>query len=96
LARSKPRSKRANHAPTRRYYITRNSLELSARYAAFDWLWSLRNAIHLVDANLSALAFEDRRGAKAKAMIQGAWHFAIRRFGPRENTRLPAAYGSGD
>ena len=85
-----------NHSPARRYYITRNSLELSARYAAFDWLWSLRNAVHLVDASLSTLTFEERRGEKAKAMIQGAWHFATRRFGPRENTRLPAAYGSGD
>ena len=83
-----------NHSPTRRYYITRNSLELSARYAAFDWVWSLRNAVHLIDANLSALTFEERRGAKAKAMIQGAWDFAIRRLGPREN--LPAAHGSGE
>jgi rhamnosyltransferase len=72
-----------NHSPTRRYYITRNSLELSVRYAAFDPVWSLRNAVHLVDASLSALMFEDRRGAKARAMIQGAWHFVIRRFGPR-------------
>ena len=83
-----------NHSPTRRYYITRNSLELSARYAAFDWVWSLRNAAHLVDASLSTLTFEDRRGAKAGAMIQGVWHFAVRRSGPREN--LPAAHGLGD
>jgi rhamnosyltransferase len=83
-----------NHSPTRRYYITRNSLELSARYAAFDWVWSLRNAVHLVDASLSALTFEDHRGEKAKAMTQAAWHFATRRFGPREN--LPAAHGSGE
>lgn len=83
-----------NHSPDRRYYITRNSLELSVRYAAFDWVWSLRNAVHLIDASLSALTFEDRRDAKAKAMIQGVRHFAKRRFGPREN--LPAAHGSGD
>jgi rhamnosyltransferase len=81
-----------NHSPTRRYYITRNSLELSARYATADPLWALRNAMHLVDSNLAALAFEDRRGQKAQAMAQGAWHFITRRFGPR----LPAARSSGD
>jgi rhamnosyltransferase len=72
-----------NHAPTRRYYITRNSLELSRRHGAGDWLWSARNLAHLVDSSLSALVFEDHRAAKAAAMLQGAWHFATRRFGPR-------------
>ncbi|HEY2481922.1 MAG TPA: glycosyltransferase [Caulobacteraceae bacterium] len=72
-----------NHAPSRRYYITRNSLEISARHGAGDWLWSVRNLAHLADSNLTALVFEDHRAAKAAAMLQGAWHFAVRRFGPR-------------
>ena len=81
-----------NHSPTRRYYMTRNSLELGARYATSDPLWSLRNAIHLIDSSLAALVFEERRGEKARAMAEGAWHFITRRFGPR----LPAARGSGE
>jgi rhamnosyltransferase len=81
-----------NHSPTRRYYMTRNSLEVSARYAITDGSWSLRNVVHLVDSNLSALLFEALRSEKAMAMLQGAWHFATRRFGPR----LPATRGSGD
>jgi rhamnosyltransferase len=81
-----------NHSPTRRYYMTRNSLELSARHVTSDPLWALRNVTHLVDSSLSALAFEDRRGEKTKAMIQGVWHFMTRQFGPR----LPAARDVGD
>jgi len=72
-----------NHSPTRRYYITRNSLELSFRHGAGDPLWAVRNLAHLADSSLSALLFEDRRAAKAGAMLQGLGHFALRRFGPR-------------
>jgi rhamnosyltransferase len=72
-----------NHSPTRRYYMTRNSLELSFRHGAGDPLWAVRNLAHLADSSLSALLFEDRRAAKAGAMLQGLWHFARRRFGPR-------------
>jgi rhamnosyltransferase len=81
-----------NHSPARRYYITRNSLELTTRYAMFDGLWSLRNAIHLIDSSLAALILEEQRAEKARAMAEGAWHFITRRFGPR----LPAARGSGE
>jgi rhamnosyltransferase len=82
-----------NHSPDRRYYITRNSLELSRRHSRADPSWALRNLAHVIDSSLGTLLFEDRRPAKAAAMIQGAWHFATRRFGPRI---LPAPPGSGD
>jgi rhamnosyltransferase len=73
----------SNHSATRRYYITRNSLELSVRHFGRDPRWSIRELVHLATSSAVVALLEDDRRAKARAMVQGAWHFATRRFGPR-------------
>lgn len=83
-----------NHSASRRYYITRNTLALSARHFTVDPVWSIRGAAHLLDSSLCALIFEKDRGAKASAMFWGAFDFARRRFGP--HARLPGVRASSD
>jgi rhamnosyltransferase len=82
-----------HHSADRRYYITRNTLELSRRWLLADPIWALREVIHLLLWNFTAAAFETDRGAKLAAMVEGALHFATRRFGPR---RRPASLAGRD
>lgn len=71
------------HSPLRRYYITRNQLEMCRRYILFDPRWVLGALWDLVATSLTVLTFEDDRVVKLRAMIAGACDFARRRFGPR-------------
>jgi rhamnosyltransferase len=82
-----------NHSPDRRYYITRNTLALSARHFRTDPAWALREAAHLVVWNASAGLFEEDRAAKLAAMVQGGWDFASGRRGPRLRRPLRAGRG---
>ena len=82
-----------NHSPDRRYYITRNTLALSARHFTTDPAWALREAAHLAVWNTVAALFEQDRAAKLAAMAQGAWDFATGRRGPR--LRRPRGAGRG-
>lgn len=75
-----------HHSPDRRYYITRNGLEMCRRHLTTDLGWAAAEFQGLIAGNVRTLLVEDRRAAKAWAMLQGAWHFAIRRFGPRPRT----------
>jgi len=84
----------SNHSAARRYYITRNSLELSVRHFGRDPLWSVRELAHLATSNAAVALLEADRRAKVGAMLQGAWHFATRRFGPRLPESRPM--GSGE
>lgn len=72
----------SNHSARRRYYMTRNQLEVYRRYAAFEPGWSWRGISYLLIGSILALIFEENRRAKLKAMLKGAVHFALRRFGP--------------
>jgi rhamnosyltransferase len=90
LGRSVPLS---NHSADRRYYITRNTLELCVRHFGHDAAWSAREATHLLTSSMVVALLEEGRRAKIGAMLQGAWDFARRRFGPR--LPGPRAIGSG-
>ena len=72
-----------NHSPLRRYYITRNTLEIIRRYLLVDPRWTLCQLYYLVAGNILILLLEDRPAAKASAMARGALDFLRRRFGPR-------------
>lgn len=72
-----------NHAPVRRYYITRNTLEVVRRYLVFDPAWTLPQLYYLGAGNVLILMFEAHRLAKLGAMLSGAADFLLRRFGPR-------------
>lgn len=71
----------SNHSALRRYYMTRNQLEVCLRYAAFEPLWCIQGLIRLTTGNISVLLFEDDFFGKLRAMVMGFWHFVIRRFG---------------
>jgi rhamnosyltransferase len=72
-----------NYSPVRRYYITRNNLEVGFRYLLFDTIWCLYFLIYTFLANVFVLANESERGAKLRAMLAGGRDFLLRRFGPR-------------
>jgi rhamnosyltransferase len=72
-----------NHSPLRRYYITRNSLEVIRRYILRDFTWSIYNLYFLAVGSVIILMLEDRRWAKLRAMAEGVLHVVLRRFGPR-------------
>jgi len=71
----------SNHSPLRRYYMTRNQLEVYARYAAFEPKWCAKGMWHLLIGSILALIFERDRFKKLRGMLKGAFHFFLRRFG---------------
>jgi len=76
-----------NHSPDRRYYITRNTLEVVRRNLAGDFAWAAYALFDLSRVSLTVLVFEKQRLAKAWAILAGAGDFLLRRFGPRRPAR---------
>jgi rhamnosyltransferase len=72
----------SNHSASRRYYMTRNRLEVYRRYMRFDTAYCIKGAIHLFAGNILVLLYEGGKLAKLRAMLMGATHFILRRFGP--------------
>jgi len=71
-----------HHAPARRYYMTRNQLEMARRYWRSDPVWSLKAIVHLGVIVLSIALCERGVREKLSAMAKGVLHFMSRRFGP--------------
>lgn len=78
-----------HHSAQRRYYMTRNQLEVYCRNLFFDPRWALRGLSYLVGHTAVVLLVEEQRAAKLAAVAQGFFDFVTRRFGPR-----PAAWSS--
>ncbi len=72
-----------NHSPLRHYYIARNQLEVYRRNLRVDFFWVIRGLFFQVVTAVLVLIYEDDRGLKFQAMLQGAKDFLLRRFGPR-------------
>jgi rhamnosyltransferase len=72
-----------HHSPLRRYYITRNLLEVGLRNLWFDPTWSVKSLWQLAAGDAAAVFYERDKLAKLRAILLGAFHFAVRRFGPR-------------
>lgn len=72
-----------HHSPLRRYYMTRNHLEVFGRNLLFDPVLSVRVLATVAAGMVFVLLLEEQRGAKLRAMLQGVFDFATRRFGPR-------------
>lgn len=72
-----------HHSALRRYYMTRNHLEVSMRNMFFDPKWSLKNLSQLIAGNVVALLYENKKASKFYSIFLGALHFLFRRFGPR-------------
>jgi rhamnosyltransferase len=73
----------ANQSATRRYYITRNQLELFRRYFFVDPVWVGFSVGVFVCEILLILLYERGRRSKFAALFQGVRDFIFRRFGPR-------------
>lgn len=82
----------SNHGPDRRFYITRNTLEICLRGRGLDPVWRRRAFWHLARESLAVALLENERGAKINAMADGVWRFVRGRFGPR----LPGRRSIGD
>ncbi len=72
-----------HHNAQRRYYMTRNLLEVCRRFMWFDPLWSFKGVLVLIGGCLAVILYEDGKRAKLAAILEGAAHFACRRFGTR-------------
>jgi rhamnosyltransferase len=71
-----------NHTALRHYYIARNRIAMIRRHAfrQFHWfLFDLANAWLLL---VRALAVEDRKADKFRAMLLGTWDGLLGRLGP--------------
>lgn len=70
-----------HHSAIRRYYITRNQLEVSRRFFLFDPIWSAKGIAYLISGLLSVLINEDQKRQKILHILMGARDFILRRFG---------------
>ncbi|WP_420751057.1 glycosyltransferase [Rhodococcus sp. O3] len=71
-----------HHSPLRRYYITRNRLEMFRRYGRRERRWFLVTLRRLTIATILALTIEDARGAKFRAVVAGVRDFLLGHSGP--------------
>ena len=71
----------SNHSALRRYYMTRNHLEVYIRYLTFEPKWCVKGICTLLVRSVLVLIFEMDRVNKLRAMLKGTFHFATRRFG---------------
>ena len=72
-----------HHGPLRRYYMTRNHLEVFGRNLLFDPVLSGRVLATVAAGMVLVPLLEEQRLAKMGAMLRGVFDFATRRFGPR-------------
>lgn len=79
-----------NHSATRRYYMTRNGLEMFRRYGRAEKRWAARAFVWLLVSVVLSLTVADHRIATLRATVCGVLDFAHRRFGPLSTERLAA------
>jgi len=75
------RFKTTNHSAKRKYYMTRNRLYVVYKYRGFDLKFVWRELSELFKAFWIIVLVEDRKLEKMNAMLRGAWHFIIGRYG---------------
>ncbi|MBC7403265.1 MAG: glycosyltransferase [Microbacteriaceae bacterium] len=70
------------HGPTRRYFITRNNVDLYLRYARIRPRWVLSAAKRELSPTFTTIVSGPRRGRQLLATLVGAVHGVIRKRGP--------------
>lgn len=70
------------HGPTRRYFITRNNVDLYLRYARIRPRWVLSAAKRELSPTFTTIVSGPRRGRQLLATVIGAAHGLIRKRGP--------------
>jgi rhamnosyltransferase len=71
----------SHHSPVRRYYITRNLLEVCLRNLAYDPVWSTKALLQLAKSSAVSVTYEHNRLANARAILAGLRDCLLRRFG---------------
>jgi rhamnosyltransferase len=71
-----------HHGAWRRYFMTRNQLEIYSRNLLFDPVWSARGLATLAVGTVAMLLVEEQAPAKLRAVLRACRDFALRRFGP--------------
>jgi rhamnosyltransferase len=69
------------HAPSRRYYIARNTLATIRANAWRHPLWSLRQIGRLTAECFAIITLEEQRMPKLRAFLQGLWHGFVGKSG---------------
>lgn len=76
-----------NHSADRRYYIARNNTVLLREYGTSrGGSWRLKSVTRCFRLCKRILFFEEDKGAKIRAVIQGWWHGMTGVMGPRKIT----------
>lgn len=70
-----------HHSPVRRYYITRNMLEVCTRYLLFDPAWCAKGLAVMLSGAVASVLGERDKLAKLRAVARGFLDFGLRRFG---------------
>lgn len=70
-----------HHSPLRRYYITRNMLEVCTRYFLFDPAWCAKGLAVMLSGAVASVLGEREKAAKLLAVARGFRDFGLRRFG---------------
>jgi rhamnosyltransferase len=97
LARRAPDGTQATyeyHGPTRRYFITRNNVDLFLRYARLRPRWVLSAIKREIRPTCMTIVSGPRRGRQLLATVVGAAHGLIRKRGPLSPTLRRVLSGS--
>jgi rhamnosyltransferase len=70
-----------NHSAIRRYYITRNRLDLVCRHGLYSPLFVGTELYKILGEWLKVLLFEQDKWRKSTFIFKGAFDFLRRRFG---------------
>lgn len=70
-----------NHSPVRRYYMTRNRLDMCFRYFFVSPYFTSHELLKMCEEYAKIILFEDDKAKKTWATLKGIGHFLIRRFG---------------
>jgi rhamnosyltransferase len=82
------------HGPTRRYFITRNNVDLYLRYARIRPRWVLSAIKREIRPTCTTIVSGPRRGRQLLATLVGAVHGLARRRGPMSPALRVALTGS--
>lgn len=72
-----------NHSALRRYYITRNRLEIWNIYKGLDCKYMKNSKKDFIKETATIILFEKDKGAKIKAMMQGINDYRKNKFGKK-------------
>ncbi|MFC1628329.1 glycosyltransferase family 2 protein [Gemmatimonadota bacterium] len=64
----------SNHSPERRYYMSRNVMQMAREYLFFEPGWVLWKLFKLLKSVFLIMLFEENRRKKLQYLLKGVWH----------------------